>query len=216
MKTFIRLPDEVIERARQLQSEVKLCRKCGRTLPISEFYWDKINNCFQYQCKDCKKKYAAEYQKSPRGHDVHLRATRKYHQTVDNEARREFYKTADGKAYLRERNKAESFLESCKKYRQSEKGKTRKALNERKRRARFQEVLCTLTLEEWQEILQSYQFSCYYCGRDDVKMTIEHVIPISRGGNHTKENVVPACGSCNSSKRERLIDEWQQYNQITR
>jgi 5-methylcytosine-specific restriction endonuclease McrA len=46
---------------------------------------------------------------------------------------------------------------------------------------------------------------CQYCGsRAD---SIDHVRPRSRGGQHTWENVVAACRSCNSAKRDRLLGE---------
>ncbi|MDB4875733.1 MAG: hypothetical protein JWM41_2179 [Gemmatimonadetes bacterium] len=37
---------------------------------------------------------------------------------------------------------------------------------------------------------------------------MDHVIPISRGGSHTRENVVPACRSCNSKKGDLMLLEW--------
>lgn len=61
---------------------------------------------------------------------------------------------------------------------------------------------------------------CVYCGcemffgrldgrtvRRD-KATIDHVVPISRGGGHVWSNVVLACWACNSSKRDLLLAEW--------
>jgi 5-methylcytosine-specific restriction endonuclease McrA len=46
---------------------------------------------------------------------------------------------------------------------------------------------------------------CQYCGkRAD---SIDHVVPRSRGGPHTWDNVVAACGRCNAVKRDRLLDE---------
>jgi 5-methylcytosine-specific restriction endonuclease McrA len=46
---------------------------------------------------------------------------------------------------------------------------------------------------------------CQYCGsRAD---SIDHVRPRSRGGQHTWENVVAACRSCNSRKRDRMLNE---------
>jgi 5-methylcytosine-specific restriction endonuclease McrA len=41
--------------------------------------------------------------------------------------------------------------------------------------------------------------------RTGLKLTQEHVIPVSRGGGTTAENIVPACGKCNSSKKDRGI-----------
>lgn len=53
------------------------------------------------------------------------------------------------------------------------------------------------------------QHQCQYCGRrpkeDD--LTIDHVIPKSRGGHTIWENVVLACTSCNAKKGSRLADE---------
>jgi 5-methylcytosine-specific restriction endonuclease McrA len=45
---------------------------------------------------------------------------------------------------------------------------------------------------------------CYYCGLER-KLTQDHVVPLSKGGSHSKDNVVAACRSCNSSKGDRLI-----------
>jgi 5-methylcytosine-specific restriction endonuclease McrA len=46
---------------------------------------------------------------------------------------------------------------------------------------------------------------CQYCGKK--AESIDHVVPRSRGGEHTWENVVAACSRCNSSKRDHLLDE---------
>jgi 5-methylcytosine-specific restriction endonuclease McrA len=60
-----------------------------------------------------------------------------------------------------------------------------------------------LTTKEWRAIQESYGGRCAYCG--DPGSTQDHVVPISRGGTHTADNVVPACGSCNSQKRNKMI-----------
>lgn len=57
----------------------------------------------------------------------------------------------------------------------------------------------TLTVKEWLEILNSYEGKCAYCS--DTFSGIDHVTPFSRGGENTKENVVPTCSSCNHKKR---------------
>lgn len=46
---------------------------------------------------------------------------------------------------------------------------------------------------------------CQYCGRR--AESIDHVVPRSRGGTHSWENVVAACSPCNTSKRDRLVHE---------
>jgi len=46
---------------------------------------------------------------------------------------------------------------------------------------------------------------CQYCGA--AAENIDHVIPRSRGGEHTWENVVAACRPCNSRKQDRMLHE---------
>lgn len=63
-----------------------------------------------------------------------------------------------------------------------------------------------LTSAEWTAILAAYEGCCAYC--DAPGTTQDHVLPLSRGGNHTAANIVPACRSCNSRKRTRTPEEW--------
>ncbi len=55
--------------------------------------------------------------------------------------------------------------------------------------------------------------TCYYCHTDlDFKSaTMDHIIPISRGGRSTKGNLVPACADCNLKKRSLAPIEWQEF-----
>ena len=64
-----------------------------------------------------------------------------------------------------------------------------------------------LTLAQWHEILDTYQHRCAYCGVKSDHLTLDHVIPVSRGGKHSKDNVVPACRHCNCSKQARTPEE---------
>jgi 5-methylcytosine-specific restriction endonuclease McrA len=48
---------------------------------------------------------------------------------------------------------------------------------------------------------------CAYCSRRTDKLTVDHVVPRSRGGRHVWENVVAACGPCNNRKADRLLSE---------
>ena len=66
------------------------------------------------------------------------------------------------------------------------------------RRARLAEVECTLTEQEAMELFEEYVGLCVYCPA--LATTLDHVIPLSRGGPHTKDNLVPCCKSCNSKK----------------
>jgi 5-methylcytosine-specific restriction endonuclease McrA len=64
-----------------------------------------------------------------------------------------------------------------------------------------------LTDAEWQEILEAFDSRCAYCDSPD-RLELEHVVPLSRGGRHTKSNVVPACRPCNRSKGNKTLAEF--------
>ncbi len=54
---------------------------------------------------------------------------------------------------------------------------------------------------------------CHYCGRqvEARQLTMDHVVPLVRGGRSTRGNVVPACKSCNTKKQLLLPVEWEEY-----
>jgi 5-methylcytosine-specific restriction endonuclease McrA len=60
-----------------------------------------------------------------------------------------------------------------------------------------------LTGAQWKEIKAAYGHRCVYCGRKMLKLTMDHITPLSKGGSHTVSNIVPACQSCNSAKNNR-------------
>jgi hypothetical protein len=51
-------------------------------------------------------------------------------------------------------------------------------------------------------------FTCAYCGARGVKLECDHVVPVSRGGSNSDENLVAACKPCNRSKSNMLVEEW--------
>jgi len=54
---------------------------------------------------------------------------------------------------------------------------------------------------------------CHYCGQaiPARELTMDHVVPLSRGGRSIKANVVPACKACNVKKKQSLPMEWDDY-----
>ena len=54
---------------------------------------------------------------------------------------------------------------------------------------------------------------CHYCGvaTPPQDLTMDHVVPLARGGRSTKGNVVPCCKDCNSHKKQLLPMEWDRY-----
>lgn len=101
-----------------------------------------------------------------------------------------------------------------KKYRKTERGKANRQRSKFKRQSILKEIINTLTAEEWLDILKEYGYKCAYCGKEfdlfDLP-TKDHMIPITKGGSNTKENIVPACRSCNAKKGNKILSERRDY-----
>ncbi len=65
--------------------------------------------------------------------------------------------------------------------------------------------------QEWKECVIFFGGTCAYCGgtvRKGQRLTRDHLEPVSKGGRTIQSNIVPACGSCNSSKGAEDFKEW--------
>ncbi len=83
------------------------------------------------------------------------------------------------------------------KHLQTAKGKASHCLASSRRRARKAGMVTT---EEWKEQLNVFDHRCAYCLKKNVPLEVEHMIPLSRGGRHDIDNVVPCCAPCNLLK----------------
>ncbi len=65
---------------------------------------------------------------------------------------------------------------------------------------------------EWEDkkhkVLWRDRYTCQYCGEKHKKMTVDHIIPKSRGGSDAFENLVVACWNCNDDKGNRTAEEF--------
>ena len=54
---------------------------------------------------------------------------------------------------------------------------------------------------------------CYYCARKfpPSELTMDHIVPLIRGGKTTKGNVASVCKECNNKKKYLLPMEWEEY-----
>jgi len=128
--------------------------------------------------------------------DAGKEAQRRANQSDAGKARSaRYFSSEKGKAAIRRKQKTDL-------------GKANAARSRHKRRMLLASELSTLTAAEWAQIQTDQGGRCLYCGQI-VKLTMDHVIPLSRGGEHTKENVVGACRSCNSAKKDRPLEEWR-------
>jgi 5-methylcytosine-specific restriction endonuclease McrA len=58
------------------------------------------------------------------------------------------------------------------------------------------------------ELRRIYDSNCKHCGTRD-NISIDHIIPLARGGRHSVGNLQPLCINCNSSKNDRTMMEWK-------
>jgi 5-methylcytosine-specific restriction endonuclease McrA len=96
--------------------------------------------------------------------------------------------------------------EGYRRWSQSELGRSYFKERYHRRRARLKFVETGSCLARIRELKK--ETTCHWCGTRLNRVTVDHIVPISRGGSHTPDNLVAACLRCNSSKRERLPLEW--------
>ena len=150
------------------------------------------------QCKDCvNSRIKANYDKDP---SKKIASTRKYH--VENP---EWSKTVLFEWHQKNKesryNKIQKRLEidpEFRKYRRSI-----QAASERKRRALKAETQVEhITQEQYEEVLTLNRGLCWICKMPIVSISWDHVHPLSKGGSHTIDNLLPSCPPCNSRKND--------------
>jgi len=63
---------------------------------------------------------------------------------------------------------------------------------------------------EWCKLMNEYHWECFYCGDhlSEKNRTVDHVIPIIKGGNSEYKNLIPSCGICNRKKGTKDFIRW--------
>ena len=189
-----------------LPFSVKKCTICKAVKPVTEFYKDSQHRDGYYtKCKTCHAKIVRVWQ------EKNIEKFRELNKKWKGAHKKERAEQAKKRAILsrekeHERGKRyrDAHPETSQNWRKNNKDKIRNYAAARK--ARLAGNGGDLTVEEWYAILDSYGHKCLCCGRSDVKLTIDHVIPISLGGKHSADNVQPLCGPCNSRKKDKHID----------
>jgi len=188
----------------------KRCTRCKKELPFDQFTKDKSRrDGLQCHCKKCINEYKKEYRKRPERKAI--RQTEKYKE-YHKEYLKEYRK---GDKWIEKRNtyrktylQSEKGKEWIKAYYQSEKCRFSSIQNHTNRHRLIENSINDLTLEQWESIKKSFGYRCAYCQVEftqDNPATQDHIIPLSRGGHHTADNIVPACRSCNSKKKAKLL-----------
>ena len=185
-------------------SDSKICTRCNKECPatLEYFYycthgWHKLTA----QCRDCIKLYALE----------RVRRNRDAINKCQKEARQEHIEKARqrereyNEAHREERNKYTKFWRDT--YPERRKTAMRNAIAKRKGASGKHSE------REVREQFDRQQGKCYYCqcslgGYKEPTWHADHVVPLSRGGSNSIDNIVAACINCNLRKHNRLPHEW--------
>ncbi|MET8826093.1 HNH endonuclease [Streptomyces sp. NPDC004610] len=151
------------------------------------------------KCVECRRANACDrYAKNP---ELHIARTQDYwrrNPEVRNRISHERNPEV-GKAY-RAQNKDRQAL-AYRKYYEANKF----AVMQRARLRKAFYAAGDLTQEQWNVVVDRYGKQCLACASQEA-LSLDHVIPLSRGGQHTEDNVQPLCLTCNKRKFTKVID----------
>lgn len=181
----------------------RTCSKCEVSKPETlEFFRSrgtKYRGGLRPDCRVCSAACDRAWrQRNPEAIAAYRRAHRERIRGQMREYKRRYYATPEGKAVIARCNR---------KWNRSKEGRAWLTRAQQSRRARKASLRADFTSEDWQLCLEWFADSCAYCGTGG-EMTQDHVIPVSSGGGYVVENIIPACGSCNSRKHAAALGEW--------
>jgi len=144
----------------------------------------------------------AKYESTPKGKVTRAKAILKYQNSEHGKIAASLHhlRTKDLPRRIEQRRRANE------KYAKSEKMAAKKR-RDYARRKRAVVPSRPVTARDWMAILEAHHYRCHYCKMPftaETPPTLDHVIPVSKGGLHVTENIVPACQSCNSKKSNKL------------
>lgn len=211
-----------------MMKESKVCTMCGISKPLGDFPKEpRMADGRRNQCKRCRdlrkreqianspelqrkaKERSARYYREHQEETIaKVRAYAQENRDKILEKSKEYWHTKVNKeAYnaRRQESRTKRYREDAE-FREKRKREGRHSAKTRKARLRGSEG--SYSLREWEDLCEKYNYTCLRCGASgsDVCLTIDHVIPVSKGGSNTIDNLQPLCGSCNSKKNNKYID----------
>lgn len=203
------------------------CARCGIVKPVSEFSKGHNKSGYKSYCKQCMhEQYEADKERILKQHkeyyeenkEQYLQTCKEYreaHKEEKKEYFRDYYKKHSEelrvKSSLRYKNETPEQLAKRKAYAHSKSGteeyRAYKRMKFHYRKAMIQKLPNDFTNEQWEEVKARFGYRCAYCG-EEKPLTQDHIIPVIKGGGYTKTNIVPCCGSCNSSKQDKDFEKW--------
>ena len=116
------------------------------------------------------------------------------------------YKLAEykNKYRINNKDKINSWLHE---YYKTERCKSLASTSRQKRRSLKRKLESSFTNSQWESCKKYFNNTCAYCGKE-TSLTQDHFVPLSKQGEYTKNNIVPACKSCNSKKLNKNFFGW--------
>jgi len=157
-----------------------------------------------YVVPEASKQKRREHQRTEAAKALTKARVRRYLDNGGKAVNRKYAQREEVRERLRAYRQTEQYQEMKRRYWDSPEGKAMRARNDHKKRLREISLPNTLTAEEWVQIKKQFKHRCIYCG-EKKPLTHEHIIPLSRGGGFTKDNILPACKECNSRRGNRKM-----------
>jgi 5-methylcytosine-specific restriction endonuclease McrA len=181
---------------------MKPCKKCNTLKPLEDFSVVKRNRDGRHNnCKICYAEYMKLWSRK-NAKNVNARVLKYHHKnSVELNLKRQ----------IRYEANKQQHLDTNKKWNAANKEKVTlyKTLSSLKRRAQKIDN-GTFDISK-KELKKLRSLPCFYCGVNGPS-TIDHVIPLNKGGTHAIGNLVACCKSCNSAKKDKFIVEWRLRN----
>ena len=213
-----RLTKEEQKRREELLAKgLKVCNKCGRELPVEQFSkCERNKDGLQNKCKECNRQYHEEHKEEKQQYQRQYNQENKekiqqYRQEHKEEIQQ--YQQQYDKQYYQEHKQEnkEKRQQYYKQYKQTPQGQVAYFNAYAKRRKHEEAQGNGITKEQWLEMMQFFDFKCAYSGvlvNTKNNRSIDHIIPLAKGGEHEVWNCVPMDKSLNTSKRDKDMLEW--------
>jgi hypothetical protein len=180
----------------------KVCCKCGETKPIGDYTVDDRYVDGRYPwCFDCRRAWRSGRKEHQR--DLEREWAAKNPDRV-RELGRQFYARHKDRIAPKRRAYDRQRYHTDLAFRQRKNAQT--AIKNRRRRAMLYGIETQHhTEKEWQALCERYDHRCLRCDQQ-VLLSRDHIVPVTKGGSDTIDNIQPLCRSCNSWKNARTID----------
>ncbi|CAI8881985.1 HNHc domain-containing protein [Bacillus sp. IT-79MI2] len=190
-----------------IKLDKKVCSKCGIEKPNTLEFFRKARKSLRADCRECGRLSHREWLDNNK--EQQKEYGKKYNEE-NKEKRKDWFDNwnANNKEYRREYKKEYRIKnkESIQQYRKDNKERIR--VETQSRRAKKRLLPAGFTRKDWEDCKEYFSNRCCYCGEQSTDLTQEHFIPMNKSGGYTKENMIPSCGSCNSSKKDENFFEW--------